>query len=427
MAAGRVPLSMSDLSGDGTSSTDGPRPPSFHSDVLPSTGALGASRGRPMSDASAASGLMMSGNGMPALPQGYDAHAYHLEQTERLLHELRTTPVDPQFRDELVAMEDWFKVLSDAERTLALYTLFQYVTPVQGRFLRTVLDTVVRRAAGGNTYSPAPSERGDSRPTSIFAESDLSAQGSNLSADHVLLASRASASGIGRTPPVPPIGYRPGSAVPRLAADLENLRLQDQAHAAAGGPQMLLPPPRTGSVWAPVSTAHAAGQPLDAGAAWPASALPPPPRRDASVSGSLSRQARSSSRGLSPAPNAHHLAPGSTGSRSTSPAPPTSVSPRLQMPSLSPGPPPDLSLLIEDRVAWLRALRLHKYAPLFEHLTWEQLLELDEPQLEALGISAQGARAKFVKVFSQVKADAKKEGADAEGGENNGEAVANAV
>jgi len=59
--------------------------------------------------------------------------------------------------------------------------------------------------------------------------------------------------------------------------------------------------------------------------------------------------------------------------------------------------------LLEDVPAWLRSLRLHKYTPNFEGMSWRDMVILDEPQLEAKGVAALGARRKMLKTFEVVR------------------------
>ena len=69
--------------------------------------------------------------------------------------------------------------------------------------------------------------------------------------------------------------------------------------------------------------------------------------------------------------------------------------------------------LLEDIPAWLRSLRLHKYTPNFEGMHWRDIVVMDEPQLEAKGVAALGARRKMLKTFEVVR---KKMGIDSPGG-----------
>ncbi|KAI9222894.1 hypothetical protein BC828DRAFT_345516 [Blastocladiella britannica] len=52
---------------------------------------------------------------------------------------MHLTQHDPAFTEELRAIEEWFKVLSEIERTAAMYALFQYMTPVQIRYRYFIL------------------------------------------------------------------------------------------------------------------------------------------------------------------------------------------------------------------------------------------------------------------------------------------------
>lgn len=59
--------------------------------------------------------------------------------------------------------------------------------------------------------------------------------------------------------------------------------------------------------------------------------------------------------------------------------------------------------LLEDVAAWLRSLRLHKYTPNFEGMSWRDMVVMDEAQLEAKGVAALGARRKMLKTFEIVR------------------------
>ena len=59
--------------------------------------------------------------------------------------------------------------------------------------------------------------------------------------------------------------------------------------------------------------------------------------------------------------------------------------------------------ILNDVPAWLRSLRLHKYTPNFEGMTWKDMVVLDEAQLEVKGVAALGARRKMLKTFEVVR------------------------
>ncbi|WWC66153.1 uncharacterized protein I206_100054 [Kwoniella pini CBS 10737] len=66
--------------------------------------------------------------------------------------------------------------------------------------------------------------------------------------------------------------------------------------------------------------------------------------------------------------------------------------------------PDDVDMkILEDTSGWLRVLRLHKYTPNFEKISWKEMIEMNDQDLQDKGISAQGARTKFLKVFYNVR------------------------
>jgi hypothetical protein len=59
--------------------------------------------------------------------------------------------------------------------------------------------------------------------------------------------------------------------------------------------------------------------------------------------------------------------------------------------------------VLGDVAGWLRTLRLHKYTPNFEGMTWKDMVVMDEAALEAQGVAALGARRKMLKTFELVR------------------------
>ncbi|KAJ3369875.1 hypothetical protein GGF31_004949 [Allomyces arbusculus] len=255
-----------------------------------------------------------------------DAYARQLDALDEMRH---AGALDAAFREELMAIEDWFRVLSDMERATALYTLLQYVSPAQIRFFLGVLQQMARRMDPQSVlFSPMASERGDgSRPTSMFTESDLSATASSLSNDalhdklmqvqhaHQRAATAAAAAAMAaRTAtslpasstvsPNVPHGTRGGtSALDRLARDFDaNMHVHDPT-----GAPTLYPPPRAGSALAAGAAMTAVHDPwsVPAPAAGDRSAspLPRPPTRGAAVSRPVSPIGRAASP-LPPPPSA---------------------------------------------------------------------------------------------------------------------------
>ncbi|KAG0086195.1 hypothetical protein BGZ92_008342 [Podila epicladia] len=75
----------------------------------------------------------------------------HYEQT---LEEMAMVSLDHVFKDELSTIESWFRVLSEAERTAALYSLLQHSSQVQIRFFITVLQQMAKKDPVGALLSP---------------------------------------------------------------------------------------------------------------------------------------------------------------------------------------------------------------------------------------------------------------------------------
>ncbi len=83
-----------------------------------------------------------------------------IDQYETTLEEMAAATLDQDFKDELSAIEQWFKVLSEAERTAALYALLQQTTQVQIRFFIQVLKQMSKSHPMSGVLSPANFENG---------------------------------------------------------------------------------------------------------------------------------------------------------------------------------------------------------------------------------------------------------------------------
>lgn len=84
-----------------------------------------------------------------------------IDQYENTLEEMAAATLDQDFKDELTAIEQWFRVLSEAERTAALYALLQQTTQVQTRFFIGVLQQMAKSHPVSGMISPSSfGERG---------------------------------------------------------------------------------------------------------------------------------------------------------------------------------------------------------------------------------------------------------------------------
>lgn len=82
----------------------------------------------------------------------------HLASWEQTLEEMAAASTDQNFTEELGAIEQWFRVLSEAERTAALYSLLQHSTPVQIRFFLSVLHHMAQSDPMTALFSPNPAQ-----------------------------------------------------------------------------------------------------------------------------------------------------------------------------------------------------------------------------------------------------------------------------
>ncbi|KAK4047978.1 Flap-structured DNA-binding and RNA-binding protein [Microbotryomycetes sp. JL201] len=97
-----------------------------------------------------------------------------LQQYEQTLEDMAAASLDANFKEELTAIEQWFRVLSEAERTAALYSLLQSSTQVQVRFFITVLQQMARSDPTQNALmSPA-------NPSQLSLEAQMEAKLASL-------------------------------------------------------------------------------------------------------------------------------------------------------------------------------------------------------------------------------------------------------
>jgi hypothetical protein len=95
-----------------------------------------------------------------------------LQVYERSLEDMANASMDQNFKEELQHVEQWFRFLSEAERTAAVYSLLQHSTQVQARFFATVLQQMGKTDPVGALLSPANPEKGN-RSTFILPTADL--------------------------------------------------------------------------------------------------------------------------------------------------------------------------------------------------------------------------------------------------------------
>ncbi|KAJ9477853.1 RNA-binding protein VTS1 [Pseudozyma hubeiensis] len=118
--------------------------------ATPMPGATGSRNLRPSSEMLP----NMNHHGTPET-EAIDRWFEDLQHYEATLEEMAAASLDQNFKEELSAIEQWFRVLSEAERTAALYSLLQESTQVQIRFFITVLQQMARSDPVSALLSPS--------------------------------------------------------------------------------------------------------------------------------------------------------------------------------------------------------------------------------------------------------------------------------
>ena len=130
-----------------------------------------------------------------------------IEQYENMLEEMAAATLDQEFKDELSAIEQWFRVLSESERTAATYSLIQQTTQMQQRFFAQVLNQMSRSHPISGVLSPAAFGEKGKFDASILnltrANYPQDAMSSRLSDAMSKLNVEGSRNSMGRPPPTP--------------------------------------------------------------------------------------------------------------------------------------------------------------------------------------------------------------------------------
>ncbi|KAK6601602.1 SAM domain-containing protein [Botrytis cinerea] len=152
-------------------------------DMAGYSGSPSASRGqaRPSSDFYGTQ--QMQGQGVPENDTDLEAQQWiaDIDQYENTLEEMAAATLDQDFKDELSAIEQWFRVLSEAERTAALYALLQQTTQVQIRFFIQVLQQMGKNHPMSGVLSPANFDKDPMSTRLNDAMGKLGAEGSRNS------------------------------------------------------------------------------------------------------------------------------------------------------------------------------------------------------------------------------------------------------
>ncbi|PNS21997.1 hypothetical protein CAC42_595 [Sphaceloma murrayae] len=115
-----------------------------------------ATRGiRPASEVYYNQAASQSNNAEDAAEKAAQQWIADIDQYETTLEEMAAATLDQDFKEELSAIEQWFRVLAEPERTASLYALLQQTTQVQIRFFIQVLQQMAKNHPMAGVLSPA--------------------------------------------------------------------------------------------------------------------------------------------------------------------------------------------------------------------------------------------------------------------------------
>lgn len=346
---------------------------------------------------------------------------------EAMLQEATKASVESKFKAELDTIEQWFKVLSEPQRTASVHTLLKHSNQDQIRFYLTVLQQMIQPEA-----TKADSEAAPSVDSAKIKQGPRSVRPPSLNLPDL---------GSPTTPTATPVTAKDSAAFTSVdvsANRLAGLRVndeqpeehteQDEAQGIAGLPglgmmspyhlnmianaglskeaqllavQLVMsgivqpvgssgnPNQRSGQGKKPSHLGETKNWRTPTSAKYPGSAL---------RAGGLRAAAALKSAGLKSAslPSAGLPSAGlqSAGLKSSG------------LDSASVGTPREEDFqpeMLNDIPMWLRSLRLHKYTSCFDGLTWQEIVVLDDTTLEARGVAALGARRRLLRTFEFVR------------------------
>ncbi|ORX84182.1 hypothetical protein BCR32DRAFT_230653, partial [Anaeromyces robustus] len=364
-----------------------------------------------------------------------------LSYYERTLEEMAKAKLDDNFREELKAIEQWFSVLSNCERTTALYSLLQQATPVQIRFFITVLQQMAQKETPGNVdkgsylYPPkspgmnsrkfyprhsAPIDENDGIYHHPHHDDNRGYMSNRRGSTHSLKGKDEmmkqkmdlEMTGMNNVQ-----GWAYGNNQNNLRERTSSLQ-QQQHHNNHKNSTHINTKRSFNKMNSPKSPA------FQKSPAFPKpDPLSPLPLNNKNGNdknmpplspGGSNKWGSSSNRG-GYAHSEYSDVDDDANSRKGSQYRPGSTAGSTTAGSVSgkdnKGKIPDkIELeLLEDIPTWLRSLRLHKYTNIFQSMSWKEMVILNDDELTQKGVAALGARRKLLKVFAMVQEEAKKQ------------------
>jgi len=340
---------------------------------------------------------------------GFEEWIKGFAKYESMLGDVAKISLNPKYKEELGTVEQWYKVLTPSERTATVYHLIQTSTQDQLRFFGSTIQRLARleetpaptsatldgkpKLAKLSMRPPSlnlPSLGSPSTPTPLTATKEEPVPDAANALNLEDPSTWTNSTNAGNTPLLPlfqkpeAAGEAGGTAAPGLSMMnpytlnmLANAGLSPEAQLLAVQLIMsgLVQPTGAPGAAAP-KVLKKTGLPTTATWRTPTSARYPGSALRTGLRASALKSA-----GLG-----------------------TLKSAGLESPSVESPKPEDFKPeMLEDIPGWLRSLRLHKYNPCFEGLSWQELITLDDAALEAKGVSALGARRRLARTFEHAR------------------------
>jgi hypothetical protein len=358
---------------------------------------------------------------------------------EATLQDVVKTSAETKFKAELSTIEQWFKVLPEAERTAAMYALMLHSNQDQIRFFISVLQQMIRPEVAkadapvvddavkprqgarsmrppslnlslpGSPTTPTPVTTKESAPFLQETEQRVGLEALKLNTTSIFEHGNQATEGEGKNPESATVQGATG--LPGLGV-LNPFHLNMLANAGLSTEAQLLAVQliMSGVVQpvgaAPTSQRQSQAQPkkpshlgdaktwrTPTSAKYPGSALRSSGLRASALKGASLKSAGLQSAGL---PSAGLMSSGLDSASSLATPREEDFDPEM----------------LNDIPAWLRSLRLHKYTSCFDGLTWQDMVVLDDATLEAKGVAALGARRRLLRTFEHARKRMGMEGPD---------------
>ncbi|ORX61951.1 hypothetical protein DM01DRAFT_300702 [Hesseltinella vesiculosa] len=289
-----------------------------------------------------------------------------LQQQQHTLESLAQAKLDPDVQDGIKHVDRWFRQLNDTEKTVLLYTLLQQASPLQARFLITILQPIGNEHPLHLYTAPDLGAKEQCRQPFAFGEPSLEKQK------------------VAFTPftqsqcwePLLPLHTRQASPDLTHRTTPPPTRSNDLRRRTAPS---LVPPSPTSADWSHWTDA-AWSLPTDP---WPAKlvSLSPLSLKDSPTT-----------------------PPPSNGTPRPLPTASTSQNQRHMHRHRFTRNVHDVDMnALRDVPSWLKSLRLHKYTSGLQSMPWQDLVKLTDEQLIAKGVHTKGARDKLLRAFECVR------------------------